>query len=195
MSLTHARAIADFPNTNDSDLYRKIDGAMISVELVARAATFAYFDAYRSTKVVEAIEASGVAHYSNAPMTNGESAHYAFGLFREACAGYAGHRIKEYLRTYIELDRIRIDVHSWRLDPESAKKAVGWLELIYNTQMDRRVFGYDPSMLPFGSTTVPVSDAIKGFLDFYVLDSGISDRFRDSKNFNAMVSDIMRAEW
>jgi len=164
---------------------------MEHVGTLLHEANHATFWHRRKDSAFKSIVEHGRRHYSGAPLRRGGTAGNAERLFEEAACEYVEHRGREYLGVYLRLEQILIDVQSGNQDLKSAKKDIRNLETVYNSRMGQRVFGYDPSSKD--KTTRAISGEMKAFLDSRILEGGVPDRFRDSRDLMRLVSDIEKA--
>ena len=121
-----------------------------------------------------------VAHYRDAPLTNGKVTTDPTRMAEEALAMYVDHRVTTVLNTLVELRMFR-DFGTL------TEKRLATIKRRYSSAMQKRVFGYSDEGLPFFKeeryTTRAMPEAMKQFADATILENRIHESFDDEPLF------------
>jgi RHS repeat-associated protein len=159
-----------------------------AIATIFHEGTHAYIIDHASNPALANVLRAATDYYKGAVMSNGRVVSDPARLAEEAAAEYVEHRIQSWFSAYTQLQS---DKAAGRLDQAEAQN----IARQYDKAMSQRVFGYDNSsnLSREVTTSKPIPDTLKQFLDGTLLEGRISDRFEDDPKFKELTKDVNAA--
>jgi hypothetical protein len=158
-----------------------------SLQQAYHESTHAYMDLKENDSKFKQFTEDGIKYYTDAPLENGKKSRTPSRLFEEAVGSYVGDRVAVWWRAFNQLSFY--DSQPWPTDATLVSAYVKFVlsqESKYNTEMAERVYGYEEKSIVNSeqiSTTKPITDAMKTFMDREFLEDKIPDTFRQVSRF------------
>ncbi len=169
--------------SSELDLGRPLD--TVDVSNAFHEGSHAFLDIMKKDPKWRLLIEVGEEHYRNAPGPSGEALSNRERILQEAIAEYADHRASTY---WTALESLQLAYRHGTLSPSQIAK----IELKYNEEMKKLVFGYSEGALGLGEQahiTREMSDELKSFIDRELLESKLPDRFEDVPLFRRIIDE------
>jgi hypothetical protein len=163
--------------------------ANIEIQKIYHESTHAYLYAHRNEYPIKQFYERGTRHYENAPLQQHGITSSPERVFQEACAVYVGNRAAAWWTAFSKLTKLGAGQF-----PQTTSMLEG-IRAEYDKVMSERIVGYSDEGGWFSeeqvSTTRPITEEMKAFLDLVLLENKIPDKFDQVAVFKELFAKAM----